>query len=146
MFILKNINTHKTSYMEAKNKNPNNPVVWFEIYVDDFSRAIKFYETVLDLNFSKMPDPNRSGLQMAAFPMKMDAPNSSGALVKMEGVKAGGNSTIVYFACEDCAVEEGRVSNAGGKVFKSKMSIGEHGFISICVDTEGNMFGLHSMK
>ena len=34
---------------------------------------------------------------------------------------------------------------AGGKVHKSKMSIGQHGFISLMVDSEGNMFGLHSM-
>lgn len=132
--------------METKNQNPNNPVVWFEIYVDDFSRAIKFYETVLNAHLEHLPDPNGTGIQMAAFPRKMDRPNSSGALVKMEGVKAGGNSTLVYFDSEDCAVEEARVSNAGGKVFKNKMPIGEHGFMSICVDTEGNKFGLHSMK
>jgi hypothetical protein len=48
--------------------------------------------------------------------------------------------------CDDCAVEEGRVKTSGGKVEKAKMSIGEYGFISLVVDTEGNMFGLHSMK
>jgi len=83
---------------------------------------------------------------MAAFPMQMDRPNSSGAIVKMDGFKAGGNSTIVYFDSEDCNIEEARVATAGGKVFKNKMPIGEHGFMSICTDTEGNMFGLHSMK
>jgi predicted enzyme related to lactoylglutathione lyase len=126
--------------------NSNNPVVWFEIYVDDFNRAIKFYETVLNVKLGAMSNPNSAGLQMAAFPMKVDAPNSSGALVKMEGVKAGGNSTIVYFGSEDCAKEIARVSSAGGKVFKDKMSIGEYGFMSLCTDTEGNIFGLHSLK
>ncbi len=132
--------------METKNKNPNNPVVWFEIYVDDFKKAIKIYETVLNIDLQDMPDPNNSGLQMASFPFKKDMPNSTGALVKMEGIKAGGNSTIVYFDCEDCSTEETRVTKAGGKVHKSKFSIGEHGFISLCFDTEGNMFGLYSMK
>jgi len=126
--------------------NPNNPVVWFEIYVDDFDRAIKFYETVLDTNLSAMPDPSNAGLQMASFPLRENAPNATGALIKMEGVKAGGNSTIVYFESQDCAIEAGRVSKAGGKIFKDKMAIGEHGFMSLCVDTEGNIFGLHSMK
>lgn len=129
-----------------ENKSINNPAVWFEIYVDDLGRAITFYEAVLNVKLGKMSDPTNAGLQMAAFPLKMDAPNSSGALIRMEGVKAGGNSTIVYFGSEDCAIEASRVSTAGGKIFKDKMSIGEYGFMAICIDTEGNMFGLHSMK
>lgn len=35
---------------------------------------------------------------------------------------------------------------AGGKVVQPKFPIGEHGFCALCMDTEGNMFGLHSMK
>ena len=132
--------------MQEKNKNPNNAVVWFEIYVDDFNRAVKFYETVLNVKLDNMPDPSDQGIQMATFAMKEDKPNSSGSIVKMEGFEAGGNSTIVYFDCEDCVTEEARVPDAGGKIFKKKMSIGEHGFISLCIDTEGNMFGLHSRK
>mgnify|MGYP002663365938 FL=1 len=72
---------------------------------------------------------------------------ASGALVKMEGVPSGGGGgTLVYFACEDCAVEQGRVEKAGGKVFKPKFSIGEYGQCALVNDTEGNMIGLHSMK
>src|SRR4030095_7568709 len=96
----------------------NNPVVWFEIYVDDFNRAVKFYETVLNIKLTNMQDPTNKGLQMAGFPFKQEAPNSTGAIIKMEGFKAGGNSTIVYFDTEDCTKEEARVTNAGGKVFK----------------------------
>jgi len=132
--------------METKTENPNNPVVWFEIYVNDFERAKKFYSSVLNIKLENMTDPGDTGFKMAGFPMKNDKPNSSGALVKMEGFNAGGNSTIVYFDSADCAIEEARVTGAGGKIFKKKMSIGVHGFLSICVDTEGNMFGLHSRK
>ena len=64
----------------------------------------------------------------------------------MEGVKAGGNSTLVYFGSEDCAIEEGRVVKAGGKIFKAKQSLGEYGFMVLAYDTEGNKFGVHSMK
>jgi uncharacterized protein len=64
----------------------------------------------------------------------------------MEGFPSGGNSTLIYFSCDDCAVEESRVEAAGGRVQKPKMSIGEFGFISLAIDSEGNMFGLHSMK
>jgi predicted enzyme related to lactoylglutathione lyase len=41
---------------------------------------------------------------------------SGGALVKMKGKSAGGNSTIIYFSCDDCAVEAGRVITSGGAV------------------------------
>lgn len=125
-----------------------NPVVWFEIYVDDMSRAKKFYETVFDTKLSELANPTEgSGLEMMAFPMTMDkVGGAAGALTKMEGVSAGNNSTIVYFGSDDCAIEEARVESAGGKIFKPKMSIGEHGSMVLATDTEGNMIGIHSMK
>jgi hypothetical protein len=64
----------------------------------------------------------------------------------MEGVVSGGNSTLVYFSCEDCAVEAARVAESGGRVEKEKFSIGEYGFIALAFDTEGNMIGLHSIR
>jgi predicted enzyme related to lactoylglutathione lyase len=121
----------------------NNPVGWFEIYVQDMSRAKAFYEAVFQvkLNYLEMP-----GLEMWSFPMEMDRPGASGTLVKMEGKSSGVNSTIVYFICTDCAVEAGRVIPSGGQVHREKMSIGQYGFIAMVLDTEGNMIGLHSMN
>ena len=120
-----------------------NPVGWFEIYVQDASRAKRFYETVLESKLERLPSPD---IEMWAFPMQNGGPGAAGALVKMDGFPSGGNSTLVYFVCDDCAVEEGRVKSSGGKIQKAKMSIGEYGFISLAIDSEGNMFGLHSMK
>ncbi|QAU35200.1 VOC family protein [Janthinobacterium sp. 17J80-10] len=121
----------------------NNPVVWFEIYVQDMERARKFYETVLAVTLERL---NAPAGEMWAFPMEMNKSGAGGSLVKMEGVPSGGNSTLVYFGCKDCAVEAARVSPSGGKIQREKMSIGEYGFISLVLDTEGNMFGLHSMQ
>ncbi len=122
-----------------------NPVGWFEIYVNDLARARAFYQTVLAVEIVDLP-MDSDEFTMAAFPMNGEVSGASGALVHMPGMEAGGNSTIVYFSCEDCAVEESRVAAAGGEVFKSKFSIGEYGFISLVFDTERNMFGLHSQK
>ena len=119
------------------------PAVWFEIYVQDMNRAKKFYESVLQGKLEKLNSP---GIEMWAFPMEMNASGAGGALVKMPGVPSGGNSTLVYFGCDDCAVEEGRVKKSGGSIHKPKFPIGQYGFITLAVDTEGNMFGLHSMK
>ena len=120
-----------------------NPVGWFEIYVQDMPRASKFYETVLGVSFEAITDPTDDSVEMNGFPSNYEAYGASGALVKMKGVPSGG-STMIYFSCEDCGVEESRVVGAGGKIERPKMSIGEYGFISLVWDTEGNMVGLHS--
>ena len=120
-----------------------NPVGWFEIYVQDMPRAREFYEAVLGCKLEKL---EAGGLEMWSFKGEQGAPGTGGSLVHMPGFPSGGNSTLVYFVCEDCATEEARVKPAGGRVEKTKFSIGPYGFISLAYDTEGNMFGLHSMK
>jgi uncharacterized protein len=123
----------------------SNPVAWFEIYVQDLDRAVRFYEAVFQVKLQQLSAP-LSDLQIWSFPSDMQSYGTSGALVKREGVPSGGNSTLVYFHCEDCANEEGRVPHAGGRVQRNKLSIGEFGHISLVQDTEGNMIGLHSMQ
>ncbi len=120
-----------------------NPVGWFEIYVDEMDRARAFYDTVLQVKLEKLPGPD---VEMWNFPMDTNAAGAPGSLVRMPGFPAGGNSVLIYFSCEDCATEESRVVGAGGRVEKTKFSIGEYGFIALAYDTEGNMFGLHSLK
>ncbi len=122
-----------------------NPVGWFEIYVDDMPRAIRFYQAVFDTKLELLENEGKMEVEMWLFPSSMESYGASGALVKMENVSAGGNSTMVYFSCEDCSVEEGRVASAGGQVVHPKFAIGQHGFISVVADSEGNMIGLHSM-
>ena len=125
----------------------NNPVVWFEIYVKDMPRAKKFYEGVFKASLEKMTAPDSTdGLEMYGFPGDMTTMGASGALCKMQGFNPGSNSTVVYFGCDDCGVEEKRVKEFGGKVEKSKFSIGQYGNIALVYDSEGNMIGLHSMK
>ena len=125
-----------------------NPVVWFEIYVQDMARARKFYEAMLQCTLEPLaaPEGEAAGMEMLSFPMNMDAPGTGGMLVRMEGVSPGGVGTLVYFGCEDCATEAGRVAAAGGQIFKEKFSIGPYGFCALAHDTEGNLFGLHSMQ
>ena len=120
-----------------------NPVRWFEIYVDDIERAKAFYETVFDVKLDRL---GAEGIEMWQFPADMDRHGTSGTLARVDGMPAGGNSTVVYFQCEDCAVEESRVAAAGGTVVRPKMSIGEYGFVTLAQDTEGNLIGIHSLR
>lgn len=120
-----------------------NPVIWFEIYVQEMARAKAFYEAVLQVQLISMDAPD---MKYQAFPWKDGAEGAAGALAQMEGMPSGGSGTLVYFACQDCAVEAQRASAHGGRIVKDKFSIGEHGFVALVQDTEGNTIGLHSMK
>mgnify|MGYP005614096353 CR=1 FL=1 len=126
----------------------NNPIGWFEIYVQDMARAKQFYEAVFQGTLSLLVNPDSTefpGMEMWAFPSSMEEYGAPGALVKMPGCPSGG-STLIYFKCDDCAVEAQRAADHGGQIANAKMSIGEHGFIAMVVDTEGNTIGLHSMQ
>lgn len=123
----------------------NNPVVWFEIYVQDMNRAKKFYESVFAVSLAQLENPI-PGMELWAFPMQENGAGATGALVKMDEGPSGGNSTLVYFSCADCAVEAKKAASSGGHICKDKFSIGQYGFIALVTDTEGNMIGLHSMQ
>lgn len=128
----------------------SNPVVHFEIYVQDMDRAKAFYEAVLAIRLEKMPAPTAEiEMDMWCFPMDketgMNSYGSGGMLVKMEGFSSGVGGTLVYFACEDCAVQAARAAEHGGRICQEKTSIGEHGFYALTQDSEGNMVGFHSM-
>ena len=124
-----------------------NPVTWFEIYVKDMERTKAFYEKTLGIKLQKLETPAKDITEMWSFPMgQQDKYGATGALVKMQDGPTGVGGTMVYFECDDCAVEAGRVRANGGKIMKDKFAIGPHGFIAIGNDCEGNMIGLHSMK
>ena len=129
----------------------SNPVVHFEIYVEDMTRARVFYETVFETKLEQMANTTpEMDMDMWFFPMDKDTGMSSygagGMLVKMDGFTPGGGGTLVYFGCDDCAVQAARAAEHGGSIFQEKTSIGEHGFCAVVRDTEGNLIGLHSMK
>ncbi|WP_411870537.1 VOC family protein [Vulcanococcus limneticus] len=128
-----------------------NPVVHFEIYVSDMARAMAFYETVLGTTLERMPNPTPEvEMDMWVFPMDRDAGMTSygagGMLVKMDGFSPGSGGTLVYFGCDDCAVQAARAADSGGSIFQEKTSIGAYGFCALARDTEGNLIGFHSMK
>lgn len=120
-----------------------NSVAWFEIYVKDMERARKFYQAVFEVTLNQLEAPF-PGVEMWCFPMFEDGPGAAGALVKKEGLSSEGMGVLIYFSSEDCAVEAARVVEHGGRLIQDKMAIGIYGHIVIAVDTEGNMFGIHS--
>lgn len=120
-----------------------NALNWFEIPASDFDRAVKFYSAVLG---AKLEDgPSMDGSKMVFLPAS--EPGVGGAIAQSEDFKPSQDGTLVYLnGGDDLAVMLDRVEGAGGKVSMPKTSIGEHGFIGLFIDTEGNRVGLHSMK
>jgi len=100
----------------------NNPVVWFESYVQDMNRAKAFYESMLGVGLVKLESPI-PGMDIWAFPMQEKGTGATGALVKMEGFSSGGNGILVYFACADCAVEAKKALSSGGPAYARPGSV-----------------------
>lgn len=123
-----------------------NPVGWFELYVDDMTRAKAFYTAMLQRELFDLPTWPGNDTQMAVFAQDMSVSGAAGALVKSAQQAPGKGGTVVYFSCLDCAMEAARAAGAGGTVLQAKMPIGEYGFIAMVQDTEGNTIGLHSRQ
>ena len=117
------------------------PISWFELPVNDLPRATAFYERILNV---KLQPETCGECTMSVFPHVEGYP--SGALVSMAQMVPQDNGTLVYlFTGDDLAPVLARVPAAGGTVAMPRTSIGEHGFIALFIDSEGNRVGLHSL-
>jgi predicted enzyme related to lactoylglutathione lyase len=124
----------------------NMAVGWFEIYVNDIEAATDFYQNVFDVTLEDVTDVPDEPSLTRSFPMSEQTDGANGALVKSDQIGPAAGGSIVYFEVDDCSVNEARVVAAGGNVIDAKKPIGPYGFMSLCRDTEGNIFGLHSMR
>jgi predicted enzyme related to lactoylglutathione lyase len=118
-----------------------NAVNWFEIAVTDIERAKGFYEKVFKVAFDYM---EMGDTKMYSFKGDSEKHGSMGCIFQSDKVKPSAEGTTVYFSTENCDDELNRVEASGGKVIFPKTSIGDHGFISQVIDTEGNRIGIHS--
>lgn len=67
-----------------------NPVGWFEIYVQDMKRAKTFYEAVFKAKLERLESPGGMELEMWAFPMNMESPGASGISANLRSRVRGG--------------------------------------------------------
>jgi len=124
---------------------------WFELYVADFDRARRFYEAILkaplqEVPMAGCPEGEKTGCRMAVFPHE-NMKGVGGSITLMREIQPGAGGTVIYLNVEgDLDGVLDRIPKSGGSVIKPRMSIGEHGFIGIFKDSEGNVVGLHSMQ
>ena len=105
-------------------------------------RAKKFYEGLLGV---ALEEAKMEGVEMWIFPHDISKTGAAGALVKHEMRPPNVHGTLVYFSVPDCGERQDWASARDMPVYVPKMDIGEHGFIAIVGDSEGNSVGLHSM-
>jgi uncharacterized protein len=110
-------------------------------------RAIKFYETVLDIKLSRN---QMVPLDMAWFPWVEEGKCSSGSVVcHPDHDKLSMDGVLIYLTTQtgDLNDELNRVEKAGGKMIQSKTLIAEdYGYMAIFKDTKGNRIALPSRK
>lgn len=120
-----------------------NPVVHFEIPVNDLDRAMGFYETVFGY---KLRRENVDGYAMAFFPRGEDVPGASGALAQGDVYRPGKSGPILYFDVQDIDATLERARANGAKILYPKKDIGEGGFVAEIEDSEGNRIALSAAK
>lgn len=120
----------------------DNIATWFELPVNNMTRAKAFYQSVLQAEFK---DEEMSGLQMAIFSAEPGA--VSGMLVLGETYQPSQTGAVVYFnGGEDLTAPLERALQHGGSVVVPKTPIhdGECGYFALFLDCEGNRVGLYS--
>jgi predicted enzyme related to lactoylglutathione lyase len=123
-----------------------NAINWFEIPVNNYERAKKFYSEILDLEIMDH-DMGDKKMKYGIFPYDMENGGIGGAIVEMEEMKPSMNGSTVYLnGGDDLSAPLSKIETAGGKIFMPKTDIQENGFIAQFTDTEGNRVALHSMS
>ncbi|MRI01660.1 VOC family protein [Kriegella sp. EG-1] len=113
----------------------------FEIPAMEISRAVNFYQTILDINIEKMEFPE---MQMGIFPY--EGQMVTGVILKAEGYKPSTNGVTIYLnGGDNLQIILDKVEKNGGKVIVPKsLHADESGYYAIFIDSEGNKIGLHS--
>ena len=115
----------------------------FEIPATDISRAVSFYQSILDIKIEKMNMPE---MQMGIFPY--EGQMVTGVIIKAEGYKPSADGVTIYLnGGDNLQVILDRVEKNGGKIKTPKtLHADESGYFAIFIDSEGNKIGLHSLK
>lgn len=120
----------------------SNPVVYFEIPVNDIDRAVKFYTAVFNFDFYKETIDNN---EMALFPFADENSGISGALAKGEIYKPTKDGVIIYFKTENIEEALQLVTSNRGQILYPKTDNGI-GLVAEFEDTEGNRIALYQPK
>ncbi|PHN92896.1 glyoxalase [Maribacter sp. 6B07] len=113
----------------------------FEIPATDITRAVNFYQAILDIEIEKMEFPE---MQMGIFPYENQM--VTGVIMKAEGYTPSANGITIYLnGGDNLQAILDKVQINGGEIMVPKsLHADESGYYAIFLDSEGNKMGLHS--
>lgn len=125
-------------------QNPNDMksfISIFEIPATEISRAVDFYQAILDISIEKMEFPE---MQMGIFPY--EGQMVTGVIMKAEGYKPSADGVTIYLnGGDNLKIILDKVEKNGGEIIIPKsLHADESGYYAIFLDSEGNKIGLHS--
>ncbi|MFN7259447.1 MAG: VOC family protein [Cyclobacteriaceae bacterium] len=135
--------TEEDTLTNSKVKDMKSYISMFEIPATDISRAINFYQALLDIKIEKM---DVEGMQMGILPY--EGQMVTGIIIKADGYKPSADGVTIYLnAGENLLVVLDRVEKNGGQILMPKTAhADESGYFAIFLDSEGNKIGLNSPK
>ena len=113
----------------------------FEIPATDISRAINFYQALLDINIEEM---EVEGMQMGILPY--EGQMVTGVIIQADGYKPSADGVTMYLnAGENLQIVLDRVEKNGGQIIVPKTAhADESGYFALFIDSEGNKMALNS--
>jgi predicted enzyme related to lactoylglutathione lyase len=119
-----------------------NRPVHFDIMADNMERAAKFYTNVFGWKIEKWDGPMKYWLIMTG---EDGEPGINGGLGQRDENDKGQfrfTNTIEVKSVDEYVM---KIEKNGGKVIMKKTAILGYGWHAICIDTEGNQFGIMEM-
>jgi predicted enzyme related to lactoylglutathione lyase len=133
--------TTKDTITTSKVKDMKSYISMFEIPATDISRAISFYQGLLDIKIEKM---DVDGMQMGILPY--EGQMVTGVIIQADGYKPSADGVTIYLnAGENLQVVLDRVEKNGGQIIVPKTAhVDKSGYFAIFLDSEGNKMALNS--
>ncbi|MBT29568.1 MAG: glyoxalase [Thalassobius sp.] len=137
----------KKPQLENQNvKAMNTYVSIFEIPATDLSRAVAFYQTILDVKIEKldMSDMGIPGMEMGLLPYEDQMVTA--VIMKGEGYQPSAEGVTIYLnGGDNLQLILDKVEKSGGKIIVPKTAhADDSGYFALFLDSEGNKMGLHS--
>ncbi len=119
----------------------NSFVSLFEIPATDISRAVNFYQAILDIKIERM---EMQGMEMGIFPYEEQI--VTGVIMKADDSTPSADGPIIYLnGGDNLQTILDKVEKNGGKIIVPKTPhADESGFFALFLDPEGNRLGLNS--
>ncbi|GKX54846.1 glyoxalase [Leminorella grimontii] len=118
-----------------------NPVIYFEIPVQDVERATQFYEEVFGYKLARAINARTREPYASIFPRKKNQAGAFGILLKAKENKPSKAGVVVYFSSDNIENTLCKATKNGGVIVSPSENTGI-GYTATIEDTEGNLIGI----